>query len=776
MREDTTDCAAATARDEELHRWQREALDAWIAAGCRGVVQATTGAGKTRLAIAAIESIREMHESVCVAVVVPTVLLAKQWHASLGRNRVGLNYGIGHVHSAAGGDDWRGQPIAIFVINSARDGLARVNKLWGALYPGAPVLLIVDECHRAASDHNAQVFDVPVAYAIGLSATPERPDGRHESHIYPALGPVVYRYGLRDAMNDAVVADVRAVNLYVKFNRTEQARWIELEQKSARLSSVVLAHGETVSRSRLAKLAQRDATAARLLDVLSQQEDMIDTCKRRIACERDVIDWIEQSDERTIVFNERIDNALLVRDELGRRGVSAAIDHSELNDASRVQTLADLESGEARVLVAVRSLDEGIDIPDARVAVILSGGRTLRQRVQRVGRVARRAHGKDSALVITVLALSSPEAPIVGRRDQQVFGSGRVTHHRWPETRVVAAVSATENTMDVTALQVQPGGAIVAFLGLESAVPAVQPAQLGRAARALRDVCEAVSGGNVNGYREAVVRATKALVDAGGDEEASWAASDSLPGAFPNFAIHTLTKRQVLKSLNSAQGLLRSVKKANMTRALGHLRRANEELCQASEVERQLEEDLEEHEVRERLANMVRAAERLADKGGVDAARELGRIRKRWRDERDDLYLSDPREYRALRERLDGATVLVLEGVVRSAEAAAGRIDSGSCRALGEARRAWRQADASGASLHRGKLRERLRLATRCTLLAIVEVAESAADEPGDDSELGVDRLRKRWKECGGAFDAEMHQGLGRRFDEAIALSTRYPE
>jgi hypothetical protein len=98
-----------------------------------------------------------------------------------------------------------------------------------------------------------------------------------------------------------------------------------------------------------------------------------------------------------------------------------------------------------QVLVAVRALDEGVDVPDASVAFIAAGSRSRRQRIQRFGRVLRPVEGKR-ALVLTILVRNSAEETAVGARDTFLLGAGRVQHHRWPGVPVAQAVVLDAST------------------------------------------------------------------------------------------------------------------------------------------------------------------------------------------------------------------------------------------------------------------------------------------------------------------------------------------
>ena len=96
-------------------------------------------------------------------------------------------------------------------------------KHWNSI--GLPTMLVVDECHWAGSEYNRGVFEGDARWRLGLSATPERGDDGYDEVLVPELGGIVYRYSLKDAMDDGVLADFRLVNLLVDLTRSELSEY-----------------------------------------------------------------------------------------------------------------------------------------------------------------------------------------------------------------------------------------------------------------------------------------------------------------------------------------------------------------------------------------------------------------------------------------------------------------------------------------------------------------------------------------------------------------------
>jgi superfamily II DNA or RNA helicase len=172
----------------ELRKWQIEALGAWEEAGCCGIVEAVTGAGKTRLAMAAIA--RELKLGGKVAVIVPSRELQRQWeremHIHFESADIGL-MGNGNSDSLVEND------ILIAVVNSASQ-----NDL--GLIDGESGLLVVDECHRLGAEKFQHALKEVFLSRLGLSATRERTDGAHDTILASFFGDVVYSLGYEAAM------------------------------------------------------------------------------------------------------------------------------------------------------------------------------------------------------------------------------------------------------------------------------------------------------------------------------------------------------------------------------------------------------------------------------------------------------------------------------------------------------------------------------------------------------------------------------------------------
>ncbi|HSH58497.1 MAG TPA: DEAD/DEAH box helicase [Acidimicrobiales bacterium] len=397
--------AATSARwrlGKGLRRWQQEALEAWKAAGDRGIAAVVTGGGKTFLAYACILDVVERRPDACVVVLVPTVALLDQW-------LVGLTDDLGVASDDIGlfGGGQRAaqhQTVNLMVINTGRTVAPE-------LAAEHPTMLVVDECHRSASPMNALALAGEHVATLGLSATPERDfDDLFGDVVEPALGPIIYTYDYRQARAEGVVSPFNLSNVRVPLGEEEQRRYDALTRKLAPLMRQ-RDRGEQVDDAveRLLRDRARVSTGAHA---------RLPTAVRLVERHRG---------ERAIVFHEQIDAAEVIVASLAHRKHRVAAYHSGLGTTHRQDNLRLFRRGEIDVLVTCRALDEGINVPDASVAVIAASTAGTRQRIQRLGRVLRPAPGKERAVVYTIYA-SEPEGERLRLEEERLEGTESV---RW---------------------------------------------------------------------------------------------------------------------------------------------------------------------------------------------------------------------------------------------------------------------------------------------------------------------------------------------------------
>ena len=392
-----------------LYPWQSECLSLWKENNRHGIVHVITGAGKTFFAIAAAqELIDSCGGNAVVCVVVPTVALAAQWKKQISSisesgERVGLYCG-----SVKSGSDCRWM---IYVVNSARYSISR--HILKSMEAGKHVLLICDECHHYTSAENRKIFDfigsrgfnMSLYSSLGLSATP-RCAGLDDV-LVPALGKIIFTYSFSRGTEENTVSRFALFQISLRFTPDEQLQYNSFNYDiQAALRKTLKEHPELAKLDRVsffhalqkvAKADGEDSPAHALLTLYYRRRLLSILARRRMDCTVGIIRELPE-DTRMFIFCERIDQAEAMWRVLESEFPGQALCyHSKFSKEARNGVLFRFRNHQGRILVCCKALDEGLDVPDASVAVILSGTGQERQRIQRLGRILRRNSGKRFA-------------------------------------------------------------------------------------------------------------------------------------------------------------------------------------------------------------------------------------------------------------------------------------------------------------------------------------------------------------------------------------------
>ncbi len=374
----------------EPRPYQQEALNEWLAHDNAGVVVLPTGAGKTFVAAMAI------HETgLWTLVVVPTIDLLQQWHAALAAALAIPADAIGIF----GGGEKDLKSITIITYDSA------------VIYPRELHqfgLLIFDECHHLpASTYRLIAESAFTPLRLGLSATPERTDMAH-ADLEELIGSEVYRRSPADLTEGRYLAQYQEKRIDIALSSEDEARYNEqrrIYRTFLQRRRIVFHRPEDFQK--LIYLSARDPEAR--VAVLAWRE------ARNIALNAPAkYDEIERllhlhRGDQVILFSE---NNTVV-DEVSRRFCMPSITYKTPAEERRI-ILERFRSGEYSKLVTGRVLNEGVDVPDCRVAIIVSGNSTKREYIQRLGRVLRPKEGH--ALLYELVTSGTAEEGMAKRR------------------------------------------------------------------------------------------------------------------------------------------------------------------------------------------------------------------------------------------------------------------------------------------------------------------------------------------------------------------------
>ena len=384
----------------EPRDYQQAALDAWIDHGRRGSVVLPTGSGKTFLGLQAIAD-----ASVSTLVVAPTIDLMNQWHATL-TNAFGEQ--LAEPIGVLGGGSHDVTPITVTTYDSAYRYINEYGDQFG--------LLVVDEEHHLPAPTYRQIPEMTIApYRLGLTATYERPDGKHEL-LEELIGPVVYQEDVDD-LTGKYLSEYETIHMSVDLTTDERT---EYDEEYQLYRDYVDNHEFDLWKdegyAEFLKRTSYDPQGRRALIAKQRAERIVRTANKKL----DTLDTLlkRHHDDRAIVFTANNDFAYDISHEF----IIPCITHQTKTD-ERTEILERFRSGEYSLLATSQVLDEGIDVPAANVGIILSGSASKRQYAQRLGRILRPTDDRQPARLYEIITADTVETYVSHRRRQGVTTS-----------------------------------------------------------------------------------------------------------------------------------------------------------------------------------------------------------------------------------------------------------------------------------------------------------------------------------------------------------------
>ncbi len=396
--EDRARCYADLESGVRIHRdprpYQKDALAAWRTAKGRGVVVLPTGAGKSHVAVMAIDDRRRS-----ALVVVPTLDLVRQWYDLL-RTSFGVSVGI------VGGGEHTVEALTVTTYDSAYLHMEHFGARFG--------LIVFDECHHLPGATYQLAAELCLApFRLGLSATPERADGR-EAALQRLIGPVVYEKPILD-LSGEYLADYETERLSVELSPTERE---DYEAERAIYTGFLRSQGIRMSTPRgwsdFVIRSSRSEEGRRAMRAYRRQREIAFAAPAKL----DVVEHLlaVHRADKTLIFTQ--DNATAY--EVSRRFLVPVITH-QTKVRERSEILERFSDGRYRVVVTSKVLNEGVDVPDASVAIVISGSGSVREHVQRLGRILRPRDDKRAVLYELVSQRTSESYTSERRREHDAY-------------------------------------------------------------------------------------------------------------------------------------------------------------------------------------------------------------------------------------------------------------------------------------------------------------------------------------------------------------------
>lgn len=394
--------------------YQRAAIDAWMDAGGQGILNMATGTGKTITSLFAASELAALQDGrLALIVAVPYQHLVDQWTTELER------FGVAPIKAYGSRASWLDDAVGAITEFElgAREGVTLVTthktfamKHFQSLIerlPGGRTLLIGDEVHHMGAPHIRSKLPETIRARLGLSATPNRwYDDEGTDSLFEYFGDgVVFTYELQEAIANGYLCEYYYVPHVVELTPDEEEQYLAISKAIGRLlsdvddsiSDLALQDDETLQRL-LIKRSRLVGTARNKLETLT---DLVADKPRLdhalVYCGDGSVPTDDDATDPSADLERHI--RAVTRRLGGEMGLRVHQFTYEESRAERERLLADFESGALQALVAIRCLDEGVDVPATRTAFMLASSSNPRQFVQRRGRILRTHPGKTEAVI-----------------------------------------------------------------------------------------------------------------------------------------------------------------------------------------------------------------------------------------------------------------------------------------------------------------------------------------------------------------------------------------
>ncbi len=389
----------------QLYDFQKEAVDRWFDFGCRGIFEMATGTGKTFASLAAAVRAYEERGRLALVVLVPYLHLLEQWAKDC------RDFGFDPILCSGDHAHWE-----IDVRSAVRDfelgvlsnvciiavhQTASTKRFATAISDlSANAMVIGDEVHGLGAPNLRNALANQIEMRLGLSATPRRWfDEEGTGVIYSYFGDTCYEYGLDKAIGRFLTPyDYHPV--LVSLSDAEVRHYDELTAKIAPIADK--AKDDSRIREQMKSLILQRArivysARAKLPRLVTLLQSVLSEHKDRGEEPRGILVFCAPGKHREVL---RAISALGLRC------------HEFVHDIGlreRERLLKQFDEGELQALVAIRCLDEGVDVPSTTTAYIMASSTNPREFIQRRGRILRKAPGKDRAAIYDFIVVPPPE-------------------------------------------------------------------------------------------------------------------------------------------------------------------------------------------------------------------------------------------------------------------------------------------------------------------------------------------------------------------------------
>lgn len=396
-----------------LRKYQKLAIAEWIKHSNRGIFEMATGTGKTKTSLSAITKILTVYyqnNMKCgLVIVVPFVVLLEQWLDDLNE------FNIHPIACYESKNKWEHSVIKsiqlfnrnaldrFFLITTNKTFISSgfqncINQIEG------DYIFCADEMHHLTSDMMQAALPQKATYRLGLSATlVSKYNSTRMNFLKSYFGEIIFRYSMKEAIDSGFLTKYFYHPIYVSLTDKEKFDYFELSRKISRCAA---ANGGEFDRDQAGMKALLSQRARILASAENKLQELKKLAFNFVGLSNLIIycgDKIEMESQ-----NRYIDQVYdIINNEIG---ITAAKFTANENKKQRKEILELFRQKIVQALVAIRCLDEGVDIPQLETAIIMSSGSNPKEFIQRRGRILRKSKGKEYAHIYDFIVIPTLSA------------------------------------------------------------------------------------------------------------------------------------------------------------------------------------------------------------------------------------------------------------------------------------------------------------------------------------------------------------------------------
>lgn len=383
----------SSLKNIELRDWQKDAFNAWIENNYSGIISVVTGGGKTVFGLYCAFYLFQKQSIDHVFIIVPTRTLQDQWASTIislfNLKESDINY------------NWFDLKQINILVNLSAQKIEFSEKVYKRS------MAIFDECHRYGIASHQSLLSKNFFSSIGLTATLERKyDDGVKDFLLPLIGNLIFKYDYSKALSDGVISNYEFTNVKTHFNEEESQDYKDLTLAIGQIFQSLETKRKKDPNSGMIPIYEYDLKIA-----LFSRARLVNNTLERVPIATKLI--INNHHKKKIVFCESIKQAELISDFCKASGIKTNLYHSKLKKSQRIGNLVSFQKNFSNTLIGCKSLDEGFDVPDIEVGIIVSQSKTTRQRVQRIGRTIRKSPNKGTAHIYTLYTTSEEKEDLV---------------------------------------------------------------------------------------------------------------------------------------------------------------------------------------------------------------------------------------------------------------------------------------------------------------------------------------------------------------------------